>query len=104
MAGRGTDIRLGQSVPERGGLHVILTEYHESRRIDRQLFGRCARQGDPGSCEAIVSLEDDIYWVYASSATGLLERFGRIGARLAFRGFLRWASLACPVSRRAAQS
>ena len=92
MAGRGTDIRLGQNVPERGGLHVILTEYHESRRIDRQLFGRCARQGDPGSCEAIVSLEDDIYWVYASSATGLFERFGRIGARLpeAFYDGLRW--------------
>ncbi|MFZ1908038.1 MAG: prepilin peptidase, partial [Burkholderiales bacterium] len=59
MAGRGTDIRLGPGVAESGGLHVILTEYHESRRIDRQLFGRCGRQGDPGSCEAIVSLEDE---------------------------------------------
>ena len=60
MAGRGTDIPLHPSVIERGGLHVILTEWHESPRIDRQLFGRCARQGDPGSCRAIVSLEDEI--------------------------------------------
>jgi preprotein translocase subunit SecA len=92
MAGRGTDIRLGEGVAERGGLHVILTEYHESRRVDRQLFGRCGRQGDPGSCEAIVSLEDEIYAVYAASATGVVERLGRIGARLpeAFHGGLRW--------------
>jgi len=69
MAGRGTDIQLGPGVAENGGLHVILTEYHESRRIDRQLFGRCARQGDPGSCEAIVSLEDEIFTVYAPAAT-----------------------------------
>ncbi len=92
MAGRGTDIRLGDGVAERGGLHVILTEYHESRRVDRQLFGRCGRQGDPGSCEAIVSLEDEIYSVYAASATGVVERFGRIGAGLpeAFHDGLRW--------------
>jgi preprotein translocase subunit SecA len=92
MAGRGTDIRLGDDVAERGGLHVILTEYHESRRVDRQLFGRSARQGDPGSCEAIVSLEDDVYWVYAASVTGLFERLGRIGARLPRASYdgLRW--------------
>jgi preprotein translocase subunit SecA len=60
MAGRGTDIPLDPALVERGGLHVILTEWHESARIDRQLFGRCARQGDPGSCRAIVSLEDEI--------------------------------------------
>ncbi|MGC1459587.1 MAG: hypothetical protein WA825_15025 [Steroidobacteraceae bacterium] len=60
MAGRGTDIPLDQTVVGHGGLHVILTEWHESARIDRQLFGRCARQGDPGSCRAIVSLEDEI--------------------------------------------
>ena len=60
MAGRGTDIALGPGVPELGGLHVIATERHESRRIDRQLFGRAGRQGDPGSGEAIVSLEDEI--------------------------------------------
>jgi len=74
MAGRGTDIRLGPGVAEQGGLHVILTEYHESRRIDRQLFGRCARQGDPGSCEAIVSLDDEIYTVYAPAVTALVAR------------------------------
>jgi preprotein translocase subunit SecA len=61
MAGRGTDIRLGDGIAGRGGLHVILTEFHESPRIDRQLFGRAGRQGDPGSFECIVSLEDDIF-------------------------------------------
>lgn len=61
MAGRGTDIELGAGVAAGGGLHVILTEYHDSRRVDRQLVGRCARQGDPGSCQAIVSFEDDIF-------------------------------------------
>jgi preprotein translocase subunit SecA len=60
MAGRGTDIPVDPALIERGGLHVILTEWHESARIDRQLFGRCARQGDPGSCRAIVSLDDEI--------------------------------------------
>ena len=60
MAGRGTDIKLGPDVAELGGLHVIATELHESERIDRQLFGRCGRQGDPGSFEAIVSLEDEL--------------------------------------------
>jgi preprotein translocase subunit SecA len=60
MAGRGTDIALGPGITTLGGLHVIATERHESRRIDRQLFGRAGRQGDPGSGEAIVSLEDEI--------------------------------------------
>ena len=60
MAGRGTDIRLGQGVPGLGGLHVIATECHESSRIDRQLFGRCARQGDPGSARSFVSMEDEL--------------------------------------------
>jgi preprotein translocase subunit SecA len=60
MAGRGTDIRLGPGVEEKGGLHVILTERHEAARIDRQLAGRCGRLGDPGSYEAILSLEDPI--------------------------------------------
>jgi preprotein translocase subunit SecA len=66
MAGRGTDIHLAPGVAERGGLHVIATEGHEARRIDRQLFGRCGRQGDPGSHELLVSLEDEIITVYAS--------------------------------------
>ena len=65
MAGRGTDIELGAGVVDAGGLHVILTEYHESPRIDRQLFGRAARQGDPGSGEAIVALDDELFAVHA---------------------------------------
>lgn len=65
MAGRGTDIKLGRGIAELGGLHVIATERHESARIDRQLFGRCARQGDPGSAQAIVSLEDELIARYA---------------------------------------
>ncbi len=60
MAGRGTDIKLGDGVAGLGGLHVIGTERHESRRIDRQLAGRCARQGDPGFAQFFVSLEDEI--------------------------------------------
>ncbi|MFL2866351.1 MAG: preprotein translocase subunit SecA [Pirellulaceae bacterium] len=58
MAGRGTDIKLGSGVPEKGGLHVICTELHDSARIDRQLIGRCARQGDPGSYRQFISLGD----------------------------------------------
>ena len=57
MAGRGTDIPLDDRAREAGGLHVVLTEYHSARRIDRQLIGRCARQGDPGSSQAILCLE-----------------------------------------------
>ena len=60
MAGRGTDIKLGSGVAELGGLHVIATERHESKRVDRQLFGRAARQGDPGSAQAFISLEDEL--------------------------------------------
>jgi len=60
MAGRGTDIKLGEGVEPIGGLHVILTERHEARRIDRQLFGRCGRQGDRGSVEEVLSLEDEL--------------------------------------------
>jgi len=60
MAGRGTDIKLGRAVADLGGLHVIATERHESGRIDRQLFGRCARQGDPGSAQAFMSVDDEL--------------------------------------------
>jgi preprotein translocase subunit SecA len=60
MAGRGTDIKLGQGVAALGGLHVIATERHESGRVDRQLFGRSGRQGDPGSAQAFVSAEDEL--------------------------------------------
>jgi preprotein translocase subunit SecA len=64
MAGRGTDIILGPGIAEKGGLHVIATELHESARIDRQLCGRCGRQGDPGMAETIVSLEDELIRLY----------------------------------------
>jgi preprotein translocase subunit SecA len=67
MAGRGTDIKLGEGVPELGGLCVIGTERHESRRIDRQLRGRCARQGDPGLSKFYISLEDDLMRLFASA-------------------------------------
>ena len=66
MAGRGTDIKLGAGVADLGGLHVIATERHESRRIDRQLRGRCARQGDPGSSHFFISLEDDLMRLFGS--------------------------------------
>ena len=66
MAGRGTDIKLGAGVADLGGLHVLATERHESRRIDRQLRGRCARQGDPGSSHFFISLEDDLMRLFGS--------------------------------------
>jgi preprotein translocase subunit SecA len=61
MAGRGTDIGLGEGVAQRGGLCVVLTEFHDSPRIDRQLFGRCARQGDAGACIAVFALDDALF-------------------------------------------
>jgi preprotein translocase subunit SecA len=66
MAGRGTDIKLGAGVADAGGLHVMGTERHEARRIDRQLRGRCARQGDPGSSHFFISLEDDLMRLFGS--------------------------------------
>lgn len=60
MAGRGTDIKLGPGVADAGGLHVLATELHSSARIDRQLIGRCGRQGDPGSCRQMMSFDDDL--------------------------------------------
>jgi preprotein translocase subunit SecA len=74
MAGRGTDIKLDALARERGGLHVILTEFHDSARVDRQLFGRAARQGDPGSVQAIVSLQDTLFRQHAS----LLLQLGQL--------------------------
>ncbi|MCA9215239.1 MAG: hypothetical protein KDB27_19360 [Planctomycetales bacterium] len=67
MAGRGTDIGLGPGVPELGGLHVIATEHHESARVDRQLIGRSARQGDPGSYQFFVSADDQLISLHAPS-------------------------------------
>jgi len=77
MAGRGTDIKLGEGVPAVGGLHVLGTERHESRRIDRQLRGRCSRQGDPGSSHFFISLEDDLMRLFGSDRiVKLMERMG----------------------------
>jgi preprotein translocase subunit SecA len=78
MAGRGTDIKLGPGVKELGGLMVIGTERHEARRIDRQLRGRCARQGDPGASRFYVSFEDDLMRNFgaADRMTKIMERFG----------------------------
>ncbi|PKN35164.1 MAG: prepilin peptidase [Deltaproteobacteria bacterium HGW-Deltaproteobacteria-19] len=73
MAGRGTDIILAPGVAERGGLYVIMTERHEAGRIDRQLAGRCGRQGDPGTCEAFLSLEDPLI---SEGARGMIGRLG----------------------------
>jgi len=74
MAGRGTDIKLGRGVVKLGGLHVIASERNESARIDRQLFGRCARQGDPGSARAIVCLEDEFVSRYAKNLVAYLKK------------------------------
>ncbi len=77
MAGRGTDIKLGAGIAEAGGLHVIGTERHEARRIDRQLRGRCARQGDPGSSHFFISLEDDLMRLFGSDRiVKVMERVG----------------------------
>ena len=78
MAGRGTDIKLGEGVSAVGGLYVIGTERHESRRIDRQLRGRCARQGDPGNSRFYVSFEDDLIRNFGASdrMTKIMETFG----------------------------
>ena len=73
MAGRGTDIRLAPGIAELGGLHVLATERHEARRIDRQLFGRGGRQGDPGSHQTIVCLEDD--FINDAFGKGLVRLF-----------------------------
>jgi len=82
MAGRGTDIHLGEGVAARGGLHVILTECHEARRIDRQLFGRSARQGDPGSCVAILSLEDEVVGSLVENLPAIMRPLFAQGRRL----------------------
>ncbi len=73
MAGRGTDIRVEAAVLERGGLHVILSEFHDSRRVDRQLSGRTGRQGDPGSAQAIVSVADRIFTQQEGFAFNLMR-------------------------------
>jgi len=77
MAGRGTDIKLGPGVRDAGGLHIIGTERHEARRIDRQLRGRAGRQGDPGSSQFFLSLEDDLMRLFGSDRiASIMERLG----------------------------
>lgn len=77
MAGRGTDIMLGEGVAKLGGLHIVGTERHEARRIDNQLRGRAGRQGDPGSSRFFTSLQDDLMRLFASErVSSLLKRFG----------------------------
>lgn len=77
MAGRGTDIVLGEGVAALGGLHILGTERHESRRIDNQLRGRCARQGDPGSSRFYLSLEDDLMRLFGSdNIKGMMDKLG----------------------------
>jgi preprotein translocase subunit SecA len=77
MAGRGTDIKLGPGVREAGGLHILGTERHESRRIDRQLRGRAGRQGDPGSTQFYLSLEDDLMRLFGSDRiAGIMQKIG----------------------------
>jgi preprotein translocase subunit SecA len=92
MAGRGTDIKLAPEIAALGGLHVVLTEFHESKRIDRQLFGRCARQGDPGSHEAIVSLEDELFRRHAGALTDSLGKVYRSNPPAWCAGVLRTAA------------
>ncbi|MCE7855602.1 MAG: hypothetical protein DYG97_03525 [Ignavibacteria bacterium CHB3] len=77
MAGRGTDIKLGAGVKDRGGLYILGTERHESRRIDRQLRGRSGRQGDPGTSKFYLSLEDDLMRLFGSDRiSSIMERMG----------------------------
>ena len=77
MAGRGTDIKLGDGVKDAGGLAIIGTERHESRRVDRQLRGRAGRQGDPGSSQFYVSLEDNLMRLFGSGRiASLMDRMG----------------------------
>lgn len=77
MAGRGTDIKLGAGVTEKGGLYILGTERHESRRIDRQLRGRSGRQGDPGSSKFFISLEDDLMRIFGGDrVTSIMGRLG----------------------------
>ena len=101
MAGRGTDIKLGHGVAKIGGLHVIATECHESGRMDRQLFGRAGRQGDPGSAQAFVSVEDELIRRYLPSIAR--RTFGKI-VRGEMRGKGQIAKAAFGLAQRQAQT
>ena len=91
MAGRGTDIQLSSKVEEAGGLHVICTELHESARVDRQLIGRCARQGDPGSYRQFMSLDDGI--LDSGLGEGAAEKLRRESNAARLSGIFRRAQL-----------
>ncbi|MCS7271281.1 MAG: preprotein translocase subunit SecA, partial [Gemmataceae bacterium] len=88
MAGRGTDIKLGPGVAAKGGLHVIATERHEAERIDRQLVGRAGRQGDPGSAQFFLSLEDKILEGLGPHRQRRLQELGRSGQHRNWNSFL----------------
>jgi preprotein translocase subunit SecA len=88
MAGRGTDIKLGPGVAEAGGLHVLGTERHEAKRIDRQLAGRSGRQGDAGSCQFFLSLEDELLEGLGAPRQEYLRQVGRRGGAGDWQGYL----------------
>ena len=95
MAGRGTDIKLGPGVKELGGLHVISSERNTARRIDRQLAGRCGRQGDPGTYEAILSLEDELPGLYfGERARRFFSAFGSKNRPVP--GWVAWLMVSVP--------
>ncbi len=77
MAGRGTDIKLADGMAELGGLHVLCTELHDSSRIDRQLIGRCGRQGDPGAWRQYLALDDDVLQVLGPDSSAALKAIGQ---------------------------
>src|SRR5262249_18367951 len=87
MAGRGTDIKLGPGVNEAGGLHVLGTERHEAKGIDRQLAGRCARQGDPGSAQFFLSLEDELLEGLGHDRQDYYHQVGRGGGNYTWQAF-----------------
>jgi preprotein translocase subunit SecA len=101
MAGRGTDIKLGHGVAKLGGLHVIATERHESGRVDRQLFGRAGRQGDPGSAQAFVSTEDELVRRYLPA---IARKTLDAALRRDVKGKQRIAKTAFDLAQRKAQS
>src|SRR5947209_9062664 len=87
MAGRGTDIKLPLEVIQAGGLHVLGTERHDARRIDRQLAGRSGRQGDPGSCQFFLALDDELLEGLGPSKQESLKRRGQRGGSGSWDGY-----------------
>jgi preprotein translocase subunit SecA len=101
MAGRGTDIKLGPGVAALGGLHVLATERHEAGRVDRQLFGRAARQGDPGSAQAFISLEDELIRRYLPRP---MRDSLAVTVRNQFTGWQKFAAAAFAFAQKRAQN